>query len=56
MGAGHDHCELSLEPELQGPNEHADELLVNLFIDWGEIIGRVEEVHRIWCSLHWKDL
>ena len=47
MGAGYDHCELSLEPELHGPNKHADELLVNLFIDWREIIERVEDVHRI---------
>jgi len=35
VGAGHDHCELSLESELQSSNNHANELLVNLFIDWG---------------------
>ena len=54
VGTGHDDRELSLEPELQGPDKHADELLVDLFIDWGEIVGGIEEIHRIWCRLHWK--
>jgi len=54
VGASHDHGELSLEPELPGPNEHTDELLVNLFVHWGKIIGRVEEIHCIRCFLNWK--
>ena len=53
VGASHDHCELSLEPELEDPNVYADELLVGLAVHRGKMIGGVKEIHGIGSGLNW---